>query len=247
MQNKHGKSRELLPTKDGSLTFFSERYGEHGHSMDGAWQETLTHYIEGCQVEKRLRERSKLTIFEVGLGIGIGLKATLEAHKAAPECQLHYLSCEIERDLLEHVISEFDLKTTVQKLGQGELWSAKLPQCQLDVLFGDVRETLPAYRKQFPLKVDCIYQDAFSPKRNPRLWSVQWFELLKSISKQDTLMSTYSASISIRKAMVEAGWKLQAGQAFGHKKSATRALLCGATDPEIQDKLERSSAQALRD
>ena len=71
----------------------------------------------------------------------------------------------------------------------------------LIILIGDARVSLPKFKNDHDIKFDCIYQDAFSPKRNAILWTSEWFKLLKSISNQDCIMSTYSASSSIRKSM----------------------------------------------
>jgi tRNA U34 5-methylaminomethyl-2-thiouridine-forming methyltransferase MnmC len=92
-----------------------------------------------------------------------------------------------------------------------------------------------------------IYQDAFSPKKNPTLWTKEWFSFLRSISTEDVILSTYSASTSIRKSLHEAGWKIQQGEKFGRKRTSTRATLNGETSAEILLQLERSSVDALTD
>lgn len=61
------------------------------------------------------------------------------------------------------------------------------------------------------------------------------------------ILSTYSASSSIRKSLTEAGWILKRGDKFGPKRSSTRAYLRGETDPEILLHLERSPVAALTD
>src|SRR5690606_27427663 len=109
----------------------------------------------------------------------------------------------------------------------------------LKILIGDARITLPHYIKKHSLKVHAIYQDAFSPKRNPDLWTVEWFTLLKEISHQDVIMSTYSSSSAIRKSMAEAGFTLYPGEKFGPKRSSTRARLKGEMDPETLLHLQR--------
>ena len=94
---------------------------------------------------------------------------------------------------------------------------------------------------------DAIYQDAFSVKKNPTLWTQEWFELIRKSSAPDALMSTYASGESIRKAMIEAGWKLSNGPGFGKKRSSTRASLQGETDPEILQQLKFSPIPGIRD
>jgi hypothetical protein len=47
--------------------------------------------------------------------------------------------------------------------------------------------------------------------------------------------------------MVESGWKVLNGKAFGKKKSMTIARLQGNSDPEILDHLNRSPVNSYKD
>ena len=60
-------------------------------------------------------------------------------------------------------------------------------------------------------------------------------------------MSTYSASSSVRKAMLKAGWQISNHSAFGRKRTFTIANPTGETAQEILDHLERSPALPYRD
>ena len=114
---------------------------------------------------------------------------------------------------------------------------------ELYILVGDARKRI----HDLNVKVDAIYQDAFSPRRNADLWTKEWFEDLKAKSKPQVRLSTYSASSSIRKAMLAAGWSLKSGSKFGPKRTSTRADLSGESDSEILERLERSPAIVLKD
>ena len=74
-----------------------------------------------------------------------------------------------------------------------------------------------------------------------------WFEVLKGSSHPEVTLSTYSASSSIRKSLLESGWNIQKGEKFGPKRTSTRASLTLPTDPEILLQLERSPVTALSD
>jgi len=117
----------------------------------------------------------------------------------------------------------------------------------LTILQGDARNRLPQYLMNNPIKWHSIYQDAFSPKKNPTLWTKEWFELLKNYSHPDVTLSTYSASTAIRKSLHESGWGVQKGEKFGPKRTSTRAVLQKETDPDILLQMERSPALSLRD
>lgn len=225
---------QLVTTEDGSSTFYSEQYSEACHSTTGAKSETILHYIEGCSIQaKALKE--KLSLLEVGFGLGVGLLTTWEKTRDLP-AKIHFVSLEIDPELVKWFHEEFKGHPALND-----------PKFSWEILVGDARRTLPDYVKKNNPSWNAIYQDAFSPKRNPVLWTREWFTLLRESSAEDVILSTYSASSSIRKSLVEAGWKLYPGEKFGPKRSSTRAKLNGETDPEILLSLERSPVKALTD
>jgi tRNA U34 5-methylaminomethyl-2-thiouridine-forming methyltransferase MnmC len=230
---------------------FSEEFQEACHSTSGAIQETLLHYIQGCQIETKRLEKQHLTILEVGFGLGIGFLTTLEKLNNHQK-PWTFISLEIDGNLLEWFRLQHTEHAFLRHLSWKEnlgvkILEAKTELGQLTILCGDARKTLPTYIGHLRPKWDAIYQDAFSPKKNPVLWTRQWFELLKQHSQKDVLLSTYSASSSIRKSLLEAGWILSKGEKFGPKRTSTRAALLGQSDPEILLQLSRSPVAALSD
>jgi tRNA U34 5-methylaminomethyl-2-thiouridine-forming methyltransferase MnmC len=232
----------FIETEDGSLTLFSEKFQEACHSTSGAKAETILHYINGCKIIERIEDLGKINILEVGFGLGVGFLTTLE--KLPVKTFMHFVSLELDRDLLEWFRAEhpeFNLKWQNNCLcGSGDNY-------QLEIIAGDARVALPLFMKDKTMQFHAIYQDAFSPKKNPALWTKEWFSLLKSISHEEVILSTYSASTSIRKSLHETGWKIQSGEKFGPKRTSTRASLQGTTSAEILLQLERSPVAALSD
>ena len=235
MKFKHiPDGHQLVTTEDGSETFYSEMYGEACHSITGAKSETILHYIEGCRIPDKA-QHEQLSILEVGFGLGVGLLTTWEKTRALP-AKIHFVSLEIDPKLVRWFHDEFKTHPALSD-----------PKFTYEILVGDARKTVPEYVKENKPAWNAIYQDAFSPKRNPVLWTKEWFTLLRESSAEDVILSTYSASSSIRKSLVEAGWKLYPGEKFGPKRSSTRARLNGESDPEILLSLERSPVKALTD
>lgn len=238
---------QWVSTEDGSRTLFSEAFQEACHSTAGAREETLLHYINGCQIEAKIDTQASLSILEVGFGLGIGFLTTFEVLKDITK-PWKFLSLEIDGELLEWFRLENLSHPFLRHLHwDGNLLKANNDQINLTIVCGDARVELPRYLLSNPESWDCIYQDAFSPKKNPTLWSVQWFKLLKAHSAPTVIVSTYSASTSIRKSLLQAGWTLQKGEKFGPKRTSTRASLQGVSDPEILLHLERSPALAITD
>jgi tRNA U34 5-methylaminomethyl-2-thiouridine-forming methyltransferase MnmC len=233
---------DLVPTLDGSYTLFSQNFQEACHSTHGAREETLLHYIRGCQVTERCQEFNPFCILEVGFGLGMGFLTTLE--QMPHNCRWVFVSFEIDRNLLEWFIEEHP------ELGarwEENILHASGENFDLFIVQGDARIEGEKFLKKEKRHFHAIYQDAFSPKRNPSLWTTEWFGLLKAVSHPEVILSTYSASTSIRKSLLASGWGVHRGEKFGPKRTSTRATLLRKTDPEILIQMERSGACALTD
>lgn len=239
---KNLKNYSKITTEDGSSTFFSEVYAEACHSTSGAKTETQTHYIKGCEVDKRAASSKQLNIFEVGFGVGIGFTESMNICKEH-NCFLNFISTEIDPQLTEAVLIELGFK--FQK--NNDYFISKGEGYKLIILNGNARESIKNISNIFSEKFNAIYQDAFSPKRNSILWTTQWFTDLKTIAASDCIMSTYSSSSSVRKSMMAAGWFLYHGVKFGPKRSSTRARLTGETELDIIERMKCSPAIELTD
>jgi tRNA U34 5-methylaminomethyl-2-thiouridine-forming methyltransferase MnmC len=236
-----------VDTEDGSRTLFSEAFQEACHSTSGAREETLLHYVEGCQI----KNKSPLTILEVGFGLGIGFLTTFDS-LSNEDKRWDFLSLELDEDLLEWFRLENVNHPFLKELKWINVGDVKTLQCSnekinLIILCGDARKTLASFLATVPMKWNAIYQDAFSPQKNPTLWTTEWFAFLKSHSTADVILSTYSSNSPVRKSLLEAGWIIQKGKTFGAKRSCTRALLQGESDPDILVQLKNTSTPALRD
>lgn len=236
-----------ITTEDGSQTLHSDLYGEACHSTTGAKTETLLHYLEGCEVKTRLNCFSEFQILEVGFGLGLGFLTTLEV--LGDVHPWHFVSMEIDPDLVKWFLEEYKEIPVIKnaKWSNPHLVEAESGNVKLSIVVGDARVELAPYFETHHFNFHAIFQDAFSPKRNPHLWTVEWFTLLKKHSHQDCILSTYSASSSIRKSLLESGWVISKGHKFGPKRSSTRARLVGSSDPEIMVHLERSPVTAIYD
>ena len=235
-----------VATEDGSWTLFSEAFQEACHSTAGAKSETILHYINGCKVPDKIQMFDPLVILEVGFGLGIGFLTTYEM--LPKDKKWIFVSMELDRGLLEW----FKETQSQHELLKALVWEENILSCknehvELIIIQGDARVELQKFLQKRELIWHAVYQDAFSPKKNPRLWTREWFDLLKAYSHPEVTLSTYSASNSIRKSLHETGWCVHKGEKFGPKRTSTRASLIGNTDPEILLQMDRSPALALTD
>ncbi len=235
-----------IQTEDGQITLYSSLYDENCHSTSGALEETLYNYIQGCDVINRANI-SPITILEIGLGVGLGVLCTFEQTRNC-HFPIKFISTEIDPGLVKWVFEQEQFKAIKSdEVMTNESYRAKLgDNFEIEVLIGDARKTL----KNIDLedKIDCIFQDAFSPQKNGSLWTKEWFKNLRSLCGNNSVMTTYSAAVKIRKAMLDAGFFVTNMKGFGNKRSATRAYTnIEFRDLELEDTLTRSKTPPLSD
>ncbi len=104
-------------------------------------------------------------------------------------------------------------------------------------------------------KFDIIYQDPFSPTKNPTLWTREWFADLKAASEDDAILTTYSIAASTRMGLYENGWELYYYQTPNTRRSLIASPsaidtneLAGLEWIDMEKKIERNpEAKSLRD
>jgi tRNA U34 5-methylaminomethyl-2-thiouridine-forming methyltransferase MnmC len=233
---------QLIQTDDGTPTLFSERFSEACHSTAGAKAETEKHYLQGCHIAHLLRTQSQTNILEVGFGTGLGFRETLKLAQSQQSGHLNFTSLEIDEELVKWAIPDAIRK----ECGDICYYFQQGDKFELTIIVGDARKVLPHFSHQLPA-FHAIYQDAFSPKKNPTLWTKEWFSLLGSMSLPGAYLSTYSASISIRKALMDVGWGISIGESFAQKRSSTRARWQMPSDAALIEQLQNHSILALCD
>ena len=254
-----GIYREVI-TEDGSLTMWCDHFQEHLHSRCGARSETIYNYVEGCEIIRFCQLPG--IILEVGLGIGTGVQETFAFLDGGDAQGVHYITLELDVKLLNWC--QMNRSLTFRNFPSiGDLsplavniFSAQMGSNRLTVVLGDARKSLAQFwLKDGPelgiitssSRINAIYHDPFSPKRNPSLWSVDWFAFLRSLAHPDCILSTYSAAIGVRKALLAAKWQINDRPGHGTKRSSTVARLSGTTSSNLLKKLAKSAIPPLAD
>lgn len=248
---KLGKYK-ILPTEDNTQTVYSEYFDEACHNLSGAYAETVHNYIQGCSIPDLFSRNTDFSVLDVGFGVGIGLKALIDEKAGHPDFSalVTYFSIELDEDFFLWSAREtFPALLFKRKTQDSLIWfECAENNIRMLIFIGDGRISLPlAHQQGLFGKLDAIFQDPFSPKKNPTLWSVEWFSFLKEMAASDVRMSTYSSSISIRKSMLEAGWTIVNDRGFAMKRTMTKANLMEKTASELIDQLNRSPSKAIRD
>lgn len=222
------RNGELVETADGSLTVRDPQVGECYHSQMGAKREARELYLEASGLAELWQRMGKdivirpLGVLDVGLGLGYNAGATLEAWWSSPApgglC-LH--SLEIDPELVEAIASgqapwqtgwEPKTRSFAQSLrSQGDgRWTTSIRHpsgtatCEWTVMVGDAPSSLGSLPPT--LKWDYIWQDPFSPDKNPSMWTASWFQSLRLRSHPETVLLTYSVARAVRDNLASAGW-----------------------------------------
>ena len=225
---------KVISTDDNSETLYSEGFDENCHSLAGARSETLHNYIFGCQINRfcqKMQTHQDLSILEVGFGLGVGLLTTLDYLKEQEfSKKLHFLSVEIDAGLVEYTIGQnlkqypFLENLTLIKRHDIDLYFYEDESFLIEILIGDATSTLPLYYAHNTLKkFSAIFQDAFSPRKNPILWTKEWFETLFKLSDSSTILATYSSAGLVKKNLSEAGFEINTIKGYHLKKTITIA------------------------
>lgn len=240
---------ELIQTDDGSWAIYSDYYKENSHSLAGARSETEHNFLQGCDIKLKMKDYKLLQVLEVGFGIGNGIATTFNFWKNQKYRPGHFLfiSQEIDPELVLYSFENGPYKNDLIELHQNEEWAWTYQEnghkFELKVLSGDARKTI----KQIPKgEINAIFQDAYSPGKNPDLWTLEWFQDLKFVAHEDCCMATYSASARIRRAMAQAGWYIVERKGYGSKRSMSVAH-AKKIENSINERLLKSNLEALKD
>ncbi len=217
-------------TGDGSWTLAHPDHGETCHSKAGAWQQACERYADGCRLGGR---EGIVRLLDVGTGLGLNLAAAYRATNGRLE------AVSIERDA--RVI---EAGLALAQPPEVERWLAPVREAlrsgtsfvRLEI--GDARSIVPRLEGTF----DAVFLDPFSPGVEPDLWTFEFLSAIARRMARKSLLSTYSASLSVRAALAAAGLRVGPGARVGTKASGTVAspdLDLPPLDARTRRRLER--------
>ncbi len=237
---------ELKQTADGSYTLYSKEYDECYHNpKDGAFYEALKKHIEPAFW---LVQKPSLAILDICFGLGINTLTTLYYfHRQKRVRHLSIFTPELDSRLLS-LLPTFSYPKILMPYRDIllELIEQKVYKSEhiyIELFVGDAREYVRRLQS-----IDIVYQDAFSPKKNPLLWTVDYFLDLYKIMNGDGVLTTYSIASSVRLGLWEAGFRVYEFEPKGVKKMtiASKSKL-PLKELDMALKAKRSSSKALRD
>ena len=225
----------LVQLANGAQTLFSASYGEKMHPGLGPAAEAELLYVRQLQIRERLQNHAgEFVIWDIGLGGAANAIALL--------CATREISGQLRLVSFDNTVAplEFALKNAVAlgyiagyeeplaallREGCAEFQNGKL-QVRWEFHLGD----FPALLKSQILNLKfqrphAIFYDAFSPAKNPAMWTLPVFDnLFRALDPaRPCALTTYSRSTLIRATLLLAGFFVGVGHATGMKEETTVA------------------------
>ncbi len=210
----------VVKTDDGSLTVMHPDHGECYHSQGGAEKEALGLYIEKSGIKDFWHSSGTSHVLDVGLGLGYNAISTITAwHDCLPEGEHFITSLEINPDLVSALVTgnapwqenwSAAQKSFCQALSPaGNNYHAIFnhPKGRLtwEILIGPAQSVLPGNL----LSITHVWQDPFSPEKNPDMWGESWFQTVSSMAAPSATLMTYSVAGKVRRALQQTGWDVE--------------------------------------
>jgi len=191
--------KEII-TNDGTLTLKNDKFNECYHSSEGAVTETLyKHIYPAFEVVKQ----DEIKILDICFGLGYN--TFLSILNRPKNSKLKIYSPEFDKDLIKSLKNfsypkEFDkIKHIINLVSENFYYKDEF--VEIEIFVGDARE----YIKKLDT-IDIVYQDAFSPKVNQELWTIEYFRDIEKLNP--TIITTYSVATPIRYALYSLGYNI---------------------------------------
>ena len=196
-------------TKDGSISFRSEKFKENFHSISGAYYETKNKFINPSRLN-RFQNKS-INVLDICFGIGYN-SAMLFENVIKELSTLNWYGLELDKRSLNYALSEDKFNNLwspkvnkiLNSLNLRGLYKNKNFACNL--LIGDARKEILNLPKE--VDFDLIFLDGFSPQKCPEIWSYEFLSKLKNKIKYHGYLITYTSSAAVRKTLQNLGFNL---------------------------------------
>lgn len=219
----------LEPTADGSMTLFSEDFGEWFHSRQGAYTEAYTTYVEAADLA-RLAQAPALVLLDVCYGLGYNTAAALDTIlRVNPACRVRLVALELDPRVPRRAVESGLIggwPTAVQACLEelATTGQAQRPWLEATLLWGDARQQIQTL-EGLEFQTDVIFFDPFSPPHCPELWTVEFIRQVAACLHPQGKLVTYSCAAAVRAAFQLTGLSIGPVSAAGRRWPGTLAQI----------------------
>jgi tRNA U34 5-methylaminomethyl-2-thiouridine-forming methyltransferase MnmC len=249
---------QIVKLASGVSSVHSLAHGETFHPVIGPVAEAEALYVRQLRLIERLRKhRGEFVVWDVGLGAAANPLAVLRAARQR-RCSIRMLSFDQTLEPLRFALAqsealgyisgyEVQLQTLLQR-GRVVFRDANA-SVEWEVVLGDFPALLTQPQAQTFPKPHAILFDAYSPAKNPAMWTQPLFANLYGLldAERPCALPTYSRSTMLRVSLLLAGFFVGAGHATGEKEETTIAantldLIADPLDHEWLERARRSTS-----
>lgn len=223
---------ELVRLANGAVTVRSLEDAETFHPVIGPVAEAEELYIKQTRLVERAkaaRQTGEFVIWDIGLGSAGNVLTALRA--------LSHFQSNVRILSFDHTLAPLEFAAQhAEDLGylKSFEWDVKhllahhhveRHGLQWDVLVGDFPTLLSSPAAETWPKPHALFFDAYSPARNPAMWTLPLFTRLFELldPNRPCVMPTYSRSTMLRVTLLLAGFYVGAGAAIAEKEETTIA------------------------
>lgn len=202
----------------------SRRFDDPYFSLQGGLAETGHVFLAGNGLPARFG--GVFRIGELGFGTGLNVLATQAAWAAAGRPgEVRFTTFEGFAMTVDEMARALSAFPEVGPLVPGLLSAvvagggAVEPGFVLEIVAGDVRETLPRWEG----RVEAWYLDGFAPAKNPEMWGE---DVLRAVAERlvpGGTLATYTAAGHVRRGLAAAGLEVTRAPGYGRKRHMTLA------------------------
>lgn len=191
-------------TADGSATLYVPELDEHYHSVKGAYTES-GHIFINLGLKASVADAPK--VLEVGFGSGLNALLTLE-EAMMTQRKVSYVGVELYPLLWEEVsLLGYSGKSIFEQLHRAP-WEETvnisswftLKKVQIDIM---------TFLQKTEERFDVVYYDAFSPEKQPDMWTESLFRLLYGVMNEGGVLTTYCAKGVVRRLFEQVGFRVE--------------------------------------
>ncbi len=225
---------QLVRLNNGICSVRSLADAETFHPVVGPVAEAETLYVNQLKLRERLKNHSgEFVIWDVGLGAAANALTVLRATREI-ECKIHLVSFDHTIEPLEFALKNAD---ALGYFGGCENYLKEFLRAHR-VAFQDDKQSVnwelhlgdfPTFLSNLKLKTEnskftpaphAILFDAYSPAKNPAMWTLPLFTNLFQLLDPQRLcaLPTYSRSTILRTTLLLAGFFVGVGHATGGKR-----------------------------
>lgn len=187
----------------------SEQLDVFHHSVHGAVQESMHVFID---TGLKQLAASRIDVLEVGLGTGLNALLTW-IFATENGRSVRYTALE-PNPVSEEVLKVIDhpaalLRPELSAQFLAMMCSPHGVEQRVTDAFTFMRSSISALDLSDSSRFDIVYFDAFAPRTQPELWSIDVFRRMHDALRPGGILVTYCAKGDVRRAMLAAGFTVE--------------------------------------